>query len=92
MKTRDLVRAHIAGHRERVMREAVFRGRLLSDGKGRFVTGENVYADGLSYGAGEVKVAIPTLDSEGRAPGCYVGEYAVAKAGEAYDPQDRGPK
>ena len=38
MKTRDLVRAHIAGHRERFMREAVFHGRLLSDVQGEFVT------------------------------------------------------
>jgi hypothetical protein len=40
MKTRDLVRARIAGDQERFMREAVFHGRLLSDGKGRFVTGD----------------------------------------------------
>jgi hypothetical protein len=40
MKTRDLVRAHIAGDRERVMREAVFHDRLLSGGKGQFVTGK----------------------------------------------------
>ena len=49
--------------------EAVFHGHLLSGVRGRFVTGENVYSDRLSCGPGEVKVAIPTLDSKGRAPG-----------------------